>query len=75
MLDLQEINIRHELGHLNSAQTGQLTPLFLTFTDLVNRVGALLNTDWLVPNSLFSPSNTSKVRVTVLTMSGIEAAS
>ena len=36
-----------ELG-LNSAQTGQLNPLFNTYTDVVNRVGARQNCDWLM---------------------------
>ena len=43
-------------GYRNTAQTGQLNPLFHTFADLVNRVRTRPNTDWLVSNSLFSPT-------------------
>ena len=45
-----------ELGQQNLRQTIQLNPLFHTFADLVNRVVAWQTTDWLVPNSQFSPN-------------------
>ena len=37
-------------------QIGQLISFFHTFTDLVNRVGVLQNTDWLVSNVILSPT-------------------
>ena len=40
-----------ELGHQHLAQTGQLNPMFHTFSDLVNRIGLRQNTGWLLPNS------------------------
>ena len=39
------LKISFEVGHRNSAQTGQLNPLFHTSTELVNRVGLRQNTD------------------------------
>ena len=50
----------------NSAQIGQLNRLFHTFTDLVNRVGAKQDIDWLVSNSLFSPTDTPWILVDFL---------
>ena len=35
----------NELGYRNTEQTGQLNPLFHTFTDLVKRVGKQQNTE------------------------------
>ena len=49
--------ISFELEHRN---TDQLNPLFHIFVDLVNRVAARQTTDWLVPNSKFSPTVMSK---------------
>ena len=49
-----------ELEHQNPAQTGQLNPLFHAFTDVVNRVVEVQQiTDWLMPNSDFSPNGWS----------------
>ena len=45
-----------ELVDQNFTQTGQLNSLFHASTEVVNRVGARQNTDWLMPNSVFSPS-------------------
>ena len=52
-----------EIGHQNSAQVGQLIPLFDTFVDLVNRVGEWQNTDWWVPNSFFCPTEYDEVHI------------
>ena len=51
-----ELDNSEELDYRNSAQTGKLIRLFSIFADLVNRVRMRQNTDWLVPNSLFSPT-------------------
>ena len=50
------IKLLVSLGFQNSVQTGQLNLLFHIFANLVNRVVLQQNTDWLVPNSLFSPT-------------------
>ena len=36
-----------------NAKTGQVNPLFNTFSDLVNRVEVQHNTDWMVCDIIF----------------------
>ena len=44
------------MGKPKSMQTGQLNRLLHKLADLVNKVGALQNTDLLVSNSFLSPT-------------------
>ena len=56
----------NKLGYRNTAQTDLLHLLFHTFANLVNRVGMRQNRDWLVCNSLFSPTVSGLVAVCII---------
>ena len=57
-----------ELGYRRFVPTDQLNPFFHTCRELVNRVGVRRDTDWLMPNSLFSPTDLSVTIPFVLKM-------